>query len=128
MGLRDRDAETEAGESTPVTLPDSTEVVCGWAGLEAVLVLWVERVRSGGSDETDDPPCCCWVRLPDSPFRRGGTSCTDSLCRSEWRPVSQSDYCNSFKRRISVNIHSHREEDKYNVKAAPALQTEPSPV
>lgn len=85
-GLRERNAEPESGESKLETLPACTEVVCGWAGLGAVLMLWVvlfwaEIERWVVSDGTDDPPRCCWKRLLESPFRRGGTSCMDSLCR-----------------------------------------------
>lgn len=39
VGLRERNAEPEGGESKLETLPDCTS--CGWAGLEEVLVLRV---------------------------------------------------------------------------------------
>lgn len=134
VGLRERKAEAEGGESKLEMLPVCTVVVCGWAGLEEVLLLWVvlfwlESERRVGSDETDDPPCCWWDRLLDSPFRRGGTSCTDSLCRSKWRR-SNNKCC------IPSNVHLYLLKSdpsvvqlmKYNIQAAPALQTEQSPV
>lgn len=89
VGLRERKAEPEGGESKLEMLPVCTVVVWwGWAGLVEVPVLWtvlfwVESERRG-SDDTDDPPRCCW-----EPFRRGGTSCTDNLCRSGDRRANQ---------------------------------------